>query len=65
MKFFDLTDPTFAPVRSRDCFVVVCVLWSLFELFTGQIEWAIVVLGLGASSGVRFWVNDHDCDRDG
>ena len=42
--------------------MAVCVLWSLFELFTGQIEWAIVVLGLGALSGVRFWVNDRDRD---
>ncbi|WP_299728810.1 hypothetical protein [uncultured Tateyamaria sp.] len=65
MKFFDFTDPFFAPVWIRVCVVAVCVLWGLFELATGQVVWAVVFFGMGALSGWRFCVNDYDRDTDG
>lgn len=65
MKFFDFTDPFYAPAWIRICIVGVCVGWGVFELAMGQSIWGIIFIALGAFAGWRFATTDYGSDEEG
>ncbi|APX10749.1 hypothetical protein [Tateyamaria omphalii] len=48
----NLDHPFFAQLWRRQLTVIICVVWGLFELATGQMVWAAIFLGIAAFA---FW----------
>ena len=55
-KLLDLRHPFFAPLWKRVVTVVVIGGWTMFELSTGKIAWAMIFGALAAYCAYEFFV---------
>ena len=66
MDFLDVRTPFFDPLWRRVLATGMCLAWTLYELSTGSVFWAIL---FGAASAHLFWqffvVFDRKPDGDG
>ena len=64
MKFFDLSDPFYAPLQIRISIVVLTAAWGLLELSSGAFGWAMVFWGVSAYCAWQFATIDYGSDKE-
>ncbi|MEO1639908.1 MAG: hypothetical protein AAFU41_11765 [Pseudomonadota bacterium] len=62
-RLLDFDIPFFLPVWRRVAFVLVPLLWAMFEFSTGAVTWVLIFLGLGGIAVWKFSVADWDAVR--
>jgi len=56
MKLIEADHPFFRPLWVRVLIVLVCACWGAFELYTGQIFWALLFWAFAAMSVHAFFI---------